>query len=301
MLRVGVTGATGFVGRRVLQALRARGDTVVAFTRDSSRAEAISGAGVRVCALRDLSDGIQGLDAVVNLAGEPVAGRRWTAAHQGLIRASRVETTRAVVDAMARASVSPRVLVSGSAVGYYGDRGDETVDEESAAGHDFLAGVCVDWESEAVRAEGFGVRVARLRIGVVFGAGGGALARIAAPFRYGVGGPIGDGRQYVPWIHMDDVVGMVIHALDDDTARGVWNATAPQAVQNRDLATALGRALHRPAGLRVPALALRLAVGQMAEVLLGGQRAVPTAALKAGYVHRYTALEPALHDALALG
>lgn len=298
-MRVGVVGATGFVGRSLVGALTARGDEVVAFSRDPARARAALGP---VAATRSLDDitpsGVSDLDAVVNLAGEPVGARRWDAAHMEAIRESRVRTTRRVVDAIGASERRPRVLVNASAVGFYGPRGDEEVDESMPAGDDFLGGVCRDWEAEATRVSGFGVREVRARIGLVLGDAGGPLEQILLPFKLFVGGPMGDGRQWFPWVHLADVVGALIWAIDQEGLRGAMNVTAPEPVRNRDFASALGRRLGRPAWLKVPAFALRLAVGPMAAVLVTGQRAVPKALLADGYSFRYRGIDAALSEVI---
>lgn len=298
-MRVGVVGATGFVGRSLTGALMGRDDEVVAFGRDASRVRAALPYVTEACSLADLTaERVATLDAVVNLAGESVGAKRWSPAQKAAIRGSRVDTTRRVVDAIAAAGRRPRVLINASAVGYYGPRGDEEVAEEAPAGNDFLAGVCRDWEAEAMRAAEHGVREVRLRTGIALGDGGGPLEQMLLPFKLFVGGPVGDGRQWFPWVHVDDVVGAIVWALDHDAVRGPVNVVAPGIVRFGELAKALGRRLHRPAWVPVPGFALRLAVGEMAEVLVTGQRAVPAALLAAGYGFRYARLDDALADAV---
>ena len=238
------------------------------------------------------------MDAVVHLAGEPVA-QRWSAKAKEAIRASREDGTRNLVAGIAAADPRPGVLVSSSAVGYYGKHGDERVDEASGAGADFLAGVCVAWEREALAARDLGLRVVCVRTGVVLDKSGGALKTMLPPFKAGVGGPVAGGRQYLPWIHVDDVVGIYLHAIDDAGWNGAFNATAPEPVTNKEFSKALGRALHRPAVAPVPALALRALYGEMAEIVTEGQRAVPAAALAQGYAFSHPDLDAALTDALA--
>jgi uncharacterized protein (TIGR01777 family) len=298
-MRVGVVGATGFVGRSLVAALIARGDEVVAFSRDPARARRTLPAGADARALEAITpEGLADLDAMVNLAGEPVGAKRWDDAFREAIRESRVRTTRRVVDAIAGATSPPRVLVNASAVGFYGPRGDEEVTEAAPPGDDFLAGVCRDWEREAERAGAVGAREVRLRIGVVLGDGGGSLERMLLPFKLFVGGPVGDGRQWFPWVHLADVVGATLWALDHDDLRGPVNVTAPEPVRFRDFAEALGRRLHRPSWLPVPAFALRLALGQMAEVVVTGQRAVPAALLASGYAFKFPRVAEALAAAV---
>jgi len=292
-MHVLVTGATGLVGRPLLRALAAAGHAVTAVSRTPGRAP------LRAVGWDEVPDVISEVDAVVNLAGEPVAAGRWTDERKHAIRASRVDATRALVQAMRGAAKRPSVLINASATGYYGPCGDEVVDEAHAAGGDFLAGVCRAWEAEAAAAEALGVRVVRLRTGIVLSADGGALGRMLAPFRACLGGPIGSGKQWMPWIHVDDECGLVVAALAGDTWRGAVNATAPEPVRNRDFAHALGRALDRPAVLPLPGIVLRVALGEMATILLTGQRAVPAAALQYGYDFKHPTLPEALADCLA--
>jgi uncharacterized protein len=294
-MRVGVVGATGFVGRSLVAALIARGDGVVAFSRDPGRALRSLAAGAEARSLDEITaEGVADLDAVVNLAGEPVGGRRWDDAYRAAILDSRVRTTRRVVDAIGAAARRPRVLVNASAVGFYGPRGDEEVTEATPPGDDFLAGVCRAWEREAARVTEHGVREVRPRIGVVLGDGGGSLEKMLLPFKLFLGGPVGDGRQWFPWVHLDDVVGAIVWALEHDDLRGPVNVTAPEPVRFRAFADALGRRLRRPSWLPVPRLALRLAMGAMAEVVVTGQRAVPAALLASGYTFRYSRVDEAL-------
>jgi uncharacterized protein (TIGR01777 family) len=237
------------------------------------------------------SEDLAGCDAVVHLAGEPVA-QRWSAAVRRRIVESRVEGTRGLIAAMR--PHRPNVLVSASAVGYYGSRGEEVLTEHIAVGTDFLSEVSAAWEREAVEAEKFGVRVVRLRIGVVLGAGGGALAKMVTPFRLCMGGKVGSGKQWMSWIHLDDLCKMILFALGESTLRGVLNATSPHPVTNVEFTRALARTLHRPAVLPVPSLALRLMFGEMSQVLLASQRAVPEAALRAGFEFQYPDVAAAL-------
>jgi uncharacterized protein len=286
-VRVLVTGGTGFVGTALCHALRGAGHTVTVASRNPSTVEGAVGWDGAAAAVAES-------DAIVNLAGEPIAGGRWTAAQKRRIRDSRLEATRALVAAVATSARRPSVLVSASAVGWYGPRGDEPLDEDAPSGQGFLAEVCQAWEREAVAAEALGLRVVRLRLGIVLGPDGGALARMLPPFRAFIGGPIGSGSQWMSWIHRDDVTGIVVDALADDRYRGAVNATAPQPVTNRDFATALGRTLARPSAIRTPAFALRLALGEMADMLVTGQRVLPRVADRLGYHWRYPELGAAL-------
>jgi uncharacterized protein (TIGR01777 family) len=237
-------------------------------------------------------------DAVVNLAGESVA-QRWSADARRRIRDSRVAGTHNLVAGLRAAEPRPRVLVSASGVGYYGGRGDERLDESTPPGDDFLARVCVEWEAAAGQAEELGARVVAVRTGVALARSGGALARMLPFFRAGVGGPVAGGRQYVPWIHLDDLVGIYVAALDDARWSGPANACAPEPVTNRELSRALGRALRRPAFAPVPGLAVRALYGRMAQIVTEGQRAVPAKAQQLGYAFRHPELEAALRSALA--
>jgi uncharacterized protein len=297
-VRVAVVGATGLVGRRLCATLIARGDEVRAVSR-GGEAGIMGAADVRW----DPADGpppaaaLDGADAVVNLAGAPIAGRRWTAARKRLIRESRITTTRLLAGALG-ADDRPRTLVNASAVGYYGPR-EEVVDEDSPPGSDFLADTCVAWEREALRAEERGVRVVRVRTGIVLAREGGALPQMARPVRLFAGGPIGGGRQWVPWIHIDDEAGLILQALDRDDLRGPLNAVAPRPVRQRELVRALGRVLDRPTLVPAPAVAVRLALGEMATVALDGQHVIPRVAEEAGHEWAFADVEAALRDLLA--
>jgi uncharacterized protein (TIGR01777 family) len=303
-LRVAITGASGLVGSALAGSLLARGDEVTALSRDPERTRSRLPEGARSermarGAPEALARVISGHDAVVNLAGEPVIGRRWNDAVRRELRDSRIEGTNTVVAAMAAAASPPRILVNASAVGYYGHREEPEITEEEGPGTDFLAELSVAWEAAARRAAEAGARVVVLRIGIVLSAEGGALARLLPPFRFFVGGPIGNGRQGFPFIHIDDLVGLLLHALDHEEISGPMNATAPHPVSNAAFGQALGRVLGRPSWLPVPRLALRLVIGAAAAVLAAGQRAVPRRALDTGYEFRFPDVDSALHDLLA--
>jgi uncharacterized protein (TIGR01777 family) len=298
-MRALVTGGTGFIGR----ALCARLPAPAVLARDPERARAaVPGAAPFAWeAGRDVpAEALAGADAVFHLAGEPIAAGRLGPAQRRRVLESRVAGTRAVVAAIARAEPRPRVLVSASAVGFYGSRGDEPLPESAPAGEGFVADVCRAWEAEARAAAALGVRVVSLRTGIVLGPGGGALARMVTPFKLGVGGRLGSGRQWMPWVHLDDVVGLALHAAATAALSGPLNVAAPTPATNAELTRALGRALHRPAILPVPAAALRLAFGELAGVLLASQRVVPEVALRTGYRFRFEDLDAALRDALGL-
>ena len=303
-MRVAVTGATGLIGSAVVRELQARGDEVTVLSRNAERA-AQALPGVVACKWRNPADepapsqALAGRDAVVHLAGEPIA-QRWSDDAKRRIRASRELGTRNLVAGLrAVGEQRPRVLVSQSAVGWYGARGDEPVDEsEPHASGDFLAEIVAAWEAEARGAEELGMRVALTRTGVVLAEAGGALEKMLPPFKLGVGGPVAGGRQYVPWIHLDDVVGAMLFCLDDERASGPLNVSAPEPVTNRELSQALGRVLHRPAIAPVPAFALRVLYGEMASIVITGVRAVPKRLQELGYAYRQPELEPALRAAV---
>jgi uncharacterized protein (TIGR01777 family) len=298
-MRIVIAGGTGFLGQPLATQLRADGHDVVVLTRRGDTAPA--GRSARVVAWTPNGEAgawaseIDGAGAVVNLAGEPIAGRRWTAAHKAGILESRVLATRSVVAAIGRAASPPAVLVNGSAVGYYGPHGDEIVTEHTGQGSDFLGQVCGKWEAEAQRASSDRTRVVCVRTGIVLEKAGGALPQMLPPFKLGVGGPVGSGRQYWPWIHREDWVALVSWAIREPAAAGPVNATAPQPVTSAEFARALGRALHRPAFMPAPGFALRLLLGEMADsLLLSGQRAIPQRVEGAGFGFRHPRLDAAL-------
>jgi uncharacterized protein len=245
------------------------------------------------------ADAFHDVTVVFNLAGEPVADGRWTTERKRRIRDSRVIGTRNLVAGLAACPQRPKVLVSASAVGYYGDSGDDPVDERSGPGRDFLADVCVAWEREALAAEALGIRVVCVRTGFVLAPGGGALAKMLPPFRVGMGARVGSGEQWTPWIHIDDVVGILLHASGDERIRGPINAVAPTPATNAALTLELGQALRRPALLSVPKAALRLMFGEMSQVLTASQHVLPSVAERTGYVFKYPELGPALEAVLA--
>jgi uncharacterized protein (TIGR01777 family) len=294
-MRIALSGASGLIGGRLAAALRARGDEVIELSRSGK-----NGA-VRWDPLSEPAPAaaLAG-DAVIHLAGESIA-QRWTTAAREAIRASRTVGTANLLAGIEAAQPRPRVLLSANAVGYYGNRGDEPLTESSAAGEDWLASVCVDWEQAAMAATPLGLRVCVLRTGVVLDRTGGALAMMLPPFRLGVGGPVAGGRQYVSWIHGDDLVGLYVAALEDERFAGPLNAVAPAPVRNAEFAKALGRALHRPAVAPVPAVALHLLYGAMAAIVTDSQNVVAERALALGFNFAYPAVELALRDALSRG
>jgi uncharacterized protein len=300
-VRVAVTGATGLIGTRLVRALQARGDEVTVLSRDPLRArEALGDVDAHAWTPLDgpaPAAALGGRDGVVHLAGEPVA-QRWTDAARRRIHDTRERGTRNLVEGLGAANPRPRVLVSASGVDYYGPGGDQPLTEESPPGDDFLAQVCVAWEREAQAATELGLRVVNVRTAVVLDASGGALGKMLPFFRLGIGGPVAGGRQYMPWIHADDIVGIYLAALDDESWSGPVNAGVADPPTNREFSRALGRALHRPAFAPIPALAVRLLYGDMAAIVTDGQRIVPTRVLEHGYAFRHTDLDEALRDAL---
>ena len=304
-MRVLITGATGFIGRALVPLLRREGHQLIALVRSVERARSLLGAEVEAVALsagtHALREALERSDAVVNLAGESIMGGRWTEARRRALVQSRVQLTQQLVSAIAEAQPRPKTLISGSAVGYYGDRGSEILLESSPGSTDFLAQVCQDWEAAARLAEDSGLRVVTLRTGVVLGRDGGALAQMLLPFRLGVGGPVGSGRQYMPWIHLHDLVQVIAAALTDDRYKGPVNVAAPEQVTNRAFAKALGRALRRPAVLPAPALALRVIFGEAAGVLLGSQRIEPQRLRELGFTYRFPTLDHAVADIIQTG
>lgn len=306
-MRAVVTGATGFVGRRLLEYL----DRPTVLTRNPEKArdslEKSLGIASSLIAIHPWNAekepappaAFEGADVVFHLAGEPVAEGRWTAEKKRRIRASRELGTRNLVATLAELAVKPKVLISASAVGFYGDAGDAILDENAPRGNDFLAEICEAWKRESRTAEQAGIRVVNPRIGIVLGRNGGALAKMLSPFYLGAGSPLGSGRQWMPWIHLDDLIGLMLFAADNEQLHGPVNATAPNPVTNRDFTKALGRAVRRPTILPpVPAFVLRLMFGELADVLLGSQRAVPKALEQAGYPFQFPELQPALEDIL---
>ncbi len=305
-MRVTVTGASGLIGSALVAELRKHGAEVTVLSRDPARVrEAL---GVEAVGWDPLAEpapvaALAGRDAVVHLAGENIA-QRWSARAKRAIRESRVAGTHNLIAGLeaagaVEASQRPRSLVSGSAVGYYGPRGEEPLDEDSPAGSDFLAETCVAWEAEAQKASALGMRVVLVRTGVVLDREGGALAKMLPPFRLGVGGPVAGGQQYMSWVHREDLVGMICAALQDERWSGPFNGTAPEPVTNREFSHALGHALHRPSLLPVPGFALGLLYGEMAEIVTTGARVMPAKPLVLGYDFRHPELDEALNSALA--
>jgi uncharacterized protein len=294
-MKVAITGATGFVGSRLVEKLLARGDEVVVFTRNPAAARKL--AATKIVQYRPLESGdwqleISGCDAVVNLAGEPIAEKRWTAEQKKIILESRKLGTQKIVEAIQKAVSPPQVLINASAIGYYGVSETAKFDESSPSGNDFLAEVCREWEAAAQQTLG---RLVTLRLGIVLG-NGGALAKMLPAFKMFMGGPIGSGDQWFSWIHLDDVVGMMLAALDDSTMSGVFNATAPQPVSMKELCQQLGEVMARPSWMPVPSFVLEAMLGDGATVVLEGQQVLPTAVLSRGFSFQYPQITAALRS-----
>jgi len=301
-MRVFITGATGFIGSELTARLRGAGHQVTAWVRNENKARGLLGPEVGLAsAPAALGEAIAKADAVINLAGEPVSAARWTAGRKQAIVESRVKLTNAIASAIAQSPSRPAVFISASAVGYYGDRGDEIIEDDAPAGNDFLASVCRNWEAAALATAKSGVRVFIPRIGIVLGADGGALASMVMPFRMGMGGPLGSGRQYVPWIHLEDQLAVVIAALEDQHMSGPMISAAPNPVTSRELAKAIGAVLHRPSFMPVPTMVLRILLGEAAALVLTGQRVRPRRLERSGFTWRYPTIAAALTDLLAAG
>ncbi|MYB21642.1 MAG: TIGR01777 family protein [Chloroflexi bacterium] len=293
-MHVVITGASGLVGGALIAELRRRGVNITAVSRNPRAHTALSG--VTWTGWDGLTDAVAGAAGVVHLAGEGIVDQRWSSERKAALRSSRVETTRQVVQAIQESGEKPGVLVSASAIGYYGNRVERESTESAPAGDDFLAHLCVDWEAEA---QGAGVRTVTARIGITLANEGGALPRLLFPFKLGLGGPIGLGRAWWSWVHIDDVVGGIIHALEQTNVEGALNLTAPNPVRNGEFSRVLGRVLGRPALIPVPPLALKLMLGEGASVLLASQRILPTRTLDLGYRFRFTEINAALEDLIA--
>lgn len=298
-MRLLVTGGTGFIGRPLCRSLTGRGHQLIVLTRRPDAQPSRLGMTFLPWDTSAWQEALGEVDGVINLAGEPIAAKRWTTRQKFALRESRIGTTHQLINTMAVLPHKPAVLIHASAIGYYGARGDEEVTEADTPGRGFLAELCRAWEAEAQRAEPFGVRVVRLRIGVVLAAGGGALGKLVPPFRAFVGGPLGSGRQWVSWIDREDLIGLIDWILNSPSVSGAVNGTAPEPVRMRELAATLGHVLRRPSWAPVPAWLLRLMLGEMADLLLASQRVIPEVALRHGYTFRYPQLRPSLAACLA--
>ncbi len=283
-MKIAGSGLSGLVGRRLVKALENEGHRVTPLKR---------------AAYGEWLHAVNGADAVVNLSGENLAAKRWTAGQKAELRKSRLETTRAIVGAIAAASIKPKVLLNASAVGFYGPSDSSPLDEGASPGSGFLAEMCREWEEAAKKAEAFGVRVVLLRTGIVLAKEGGALAKMLPPFKFFIGGPLGSGKQVMSWVHIEDEVGAILHCLSTPMLTGPVNLTAPGAVTMKEFAKALGNALHRPAIMPVPAIALKIFLGEMSEMLLTGQHVLPKKLEESGYHFRYSNLDSTLKSLLA--
>jgi uncharacterized protein len=297
-MKIAIAGATGFVGSRLVEQLQAQGHQIVILTRSPQQASNRFGQ-AEIVGYNPLKSGewqssIDGCDAIINLAGEPIAEKRWTPAQKRVMLESRQIGTEKIVEAIEKATNKPPVLINASAIGYYGTSETSKFDETSPAGSDFLAEVCTKWETAAQAASASGTRVVILRLGIVLGENGGALGKMLAPFSAFVGGPIGSGKQWFSWIHRDDVVKLIIAALTDTNMQGVYNATAPNPVTMTDFAQTLGTVMNRPSWLPVPNFALEALLGEGAIVVLQGQQVMPANTLAQGFEFQYPTLKPAL-------
>lgn len=306
-MKVAVTGATGFVGSRLVPCLLDAGHSVLVLSRNPQKAKLLFstfGSAVETIAYQpteagDWQKALQGCGGVINLAGDPIADTRWTAAKKNSILQSRVLGTQRLVEAIAQANPQPPVLVSASAIGFYGTSETDTFHETSVAGSDFLAEVCCGWEAAAQAAEAYNTRVAIVRIGIVVGPDGGAIGKMLPPFRLFGGGPLGTGEQWFSWIHRDDLVQLLIQALTDDQFQGAYNGTAPEPVRMKELCSVLGQVINRPSWLPVPEFALELLLGEGAKVVLEGQQVLPTRTLSTGFKFQYPTLDRALRQFLS--
>ncbi len=303
-MRFVIAGGTGLIGRQLYVALAKEGHEVTVLSRSEANAQRVLGKKATVMEwdaknLAGLTSTVEGTDGIVNLVGESIGAGRWTSVQKERILSSRVGATRALVSAMGQCGQKPKVLVNGSAVGYYGDTGDAIVTENAPASSDFLGTLCQKWEAEAQRAEEFGVRVVRLRTGIVLGKDAQALRRMMIPFKLFVGGPIGSGRQWISWIHQNDEIGIIRFALTNVSVEGPVNSTAPEPVTNREFSKILARALHRPSWAPVPGFIPKLVFGEMAQsLLLTGQRVLPEKIMRLGYPFQFPRLQAALEHIL---
>ena len=300
-MKIVIAGGTGFIGRMLVDTLVASNHSVVLLSRNPGAVRRLSPSRAAIhqwdgSSLGPWQEQMEDAGAVINLAGEPIAGGRWSRERKGRILRSRVNSTKILVEAIRQSRNKPKVLINGSAVGFYGAPGDEIVAEEYPPGRGFLPETCRRWEDEASRAEDLGLRVVRLRTGLVLGDDGGALQKMLIPFRFFVGGPIGSGRQWFPWVHRDDVVEIVQYAFGNPALSGPLNVVAPECVTMDEFCTVLGKAMGRPSRVRVPAFFVKALFGEMSQVLLTGQRVVPAKLIKAGNAFRFPSLKGALED-----
>lgn len=294
-----ITGGSGFIGQRLCARILAQGDQVTVLSRQAAtKVEPLCGVGTRVITNLDQLTTIQPPDYVINLAGEPILKGRWSNARKSILRRSRIDLTRRLIEVLAQLDAQPRAMISGSAIGYYGDAGENVCTEHSPAGHDFAATLCRDWELAARTTHLPQTRLAVVRIGVVLDPAGGSLQQMLTPFRLGLGGKIGNGKQWFSWITRDDLCRLILFLLGQDHCQGVFNGTAPEPVRNAEFTQLLAHALHRPARLPVPATAMKLILGEAASLLLASQRVTPAAALEAGFSFEHPTLKDALQAML---
>ena len=297
-MKILITGGTGFIGSALTRSLTEQGYEVTVLSRNPDSVEKICGPGIK--ALNNLNQ-LKPEDTfhtIINLAGAPIFDARWSDARKQIIRDSRIGLTKQLVASMARMAVKPELLISGSAIGYYGDQGDTVLTEQSATHKDFSEQLCTDWENEAKKAEQLGVRVCLIRTGLVLAEGGGLLKRMLLPFRLGLGGRLGDGQQWMSWIHRQDWIAIARLMITDSSMQGAYNATAPNPVTNSEFARSLAHCLNRPALLPIPAWLLKILLGEMSELVLGSQRVIPERLLALGFKFQYTDLSSALNQVL---
>lgn len=299
-MKILITGGTGFIGRHLCGQLLAQGHEITVLTRRPDSIETVFAGGAKVLAITDLQawTADHAYDAVINLAGEPIMARRWSKSRKQVLWDSRVTLTQQLVECIRRADIKPSVFISGSAIGIYGDQGDLEIDESCSGSTGFGQQLCREWETAASAVADLGVRVCLLRTGLVVGSQGGFLRQMLLSFRLGLGGRIGTGRQWMSWVHLDDHIRMTQFLLDSPAANGAYNVTSPNPVTNSEFTRLLAKELHRPAVIPVPAWLLKLAAGEMSELLLGSQRVLPRRALVLGFKFNYETLEPALRNAL---
>jgi len=302
-MKVGLMGGTGFVGASLLNQLVAKGYKIVLLTRDKKKAIHLESQTIQVVQwqaddLDSWKESIEGCDAIINLAGEGIAAKRWTKQQKEKIKTSRIQSTRSLVRVIESLKQKPPVLVNASAIGYYGDVPEGDVTESHPKGESYLSDVCEGWEKEAEKAQDFGVRVVMLRIGIVLGKKGGALKRMLPPFQFFIGGPLGTGKQWFPWVHRDDVIGAILFSLTNEKVEGRVNMTAPESLRMKEFCHVLGKVLHRPSSLPVPTFALKLLAGDMSEMLITGQKVVPKKLQEYGYTFKYPQCEEALRAIL---
>lgn len=297
-MKILITGATGLIGQRLTQALLNQSHHITALTRSPQRATKILGPQVELLNSLDGLSSLDGFEAVINLAGEPIADKRWTAAQKQKLCDSRWQLTAQIAELIKASAKPPTVMISGSAVGYYGDQGQALVTEERSPHQEFTWQLCSRWETLALKAQSANTRVCLLRTGVVLSSEGGALAKMVLPFRMGVGGPFGNGQQYMPWIHIDDMLNATLFLLNQPALKGPFNMVAPTPVRNQQFSEQLAKVLHRPCFMRVPTVAVRCLMGESAVLVLGGQQAVPQRLIDAGYQFRYSTLQPALEKVI---